>query len=1759
MNSRIRTVIKSMLVGVGIITLILVAIAVSLHMPPVLEDLGKLAEDAASSALDGKLEIEGMEGSPFGTLRAQRLVLVGPNGERVASARSVEVSANFAALLSREVSVDIYAEGLVVYLERREDGTINLTDLFKQEEDPPSDAPSPVALDISVHADDGVVLWRDRTAPPEDDPLAELEADYEVESLAEASKLVPTPDNIARVAPHSAALREIVLDLRVEMDRDKTTRVGIGRLAGRATAPGYTKSRALSIDDLRLLIEDERTLGSLAAADLEEWIHIRDVRGFTSAADPNDFALQTSTVTVMDDLARRLAPEIGLRSGVEASMWAAGAGESTLVELRATPTSAGGTLQIAGRLSNWLSFGAKTQYDLAVLLEDFEGPKFAAALAPFQRGSLYASIEGSGIDPMTLTAEARIGARDLTIDEYRVSAAYFEIRADDGTFRLRDTAIATPYASAALRGELERSGAFDVALRAESTDAVARVAQRLFGRKVSTRADIELDASGTVDLDAKEPLDILRRLDARARWDVNDFTMEDVRVTDSRGRLSVGVVPTDGARRVSWNVDAGASGVRAGSKTLGSATLDTEGSTRVTSSVDTRRILGALRTTVDFDAQGLTWEGGLVRDAHVLARVGPSNGRLDYEITASVDKVAMGGLKAQAAAATLRGDVKLGPELAWPGAVSALSARGDVSATGVRSGGESAGQITAKIDVSGPISDLGGNVSASATDLNLGKYSFTTLGADVRFTGDRYFEIDAAGRQKDAKPEDIELWLKGRYTRDLTDYTILEFRLKTVGAAWEMDGDIRIDTDRGVFEFEDVTLTRDGQRIEIDGQYRKDRDQDLSVELENVQLGELAEQFGLQAIEPLAGSVSGTATVTGTHAEPDANFRLLFEGLMWEGYGPFKVLIEGSYDEQRLRLANLVVEGYDAKLLEASASIGVDIDAGGGFDLLRNRDVEAQLSVPDVPIRNLSPVAPPIDAYDVRGTVSANLDVRGTLESPVVTGNLGAAEVTSSGSADGTEYEFGPASLAVDLGYLPLHSPSSGLRARAKLAFQDEPPLEASLRIQAPFANWIAESLDGGTVEWAERLERAPIHFAITADEFDLRNLRIGPLQRADVEGLLTVDVQGDGTIYSPRAEVSVDLDDFGWERYRDVYVDVLADVNRDRADFERISLEWDADEILRASGTLPAPFGVVFGDQKLESLPLDFDVQLLPLPLKKFSAVDYTFAALKGQVAGFARLGGTISAPRVGGRFSAVDFEFANKTRGTLAVEFGVADNRANVDLLVCHGPTPVLVGEASAPVQLDLVKWVESEEPVEMFLDGEVVARLKGNNVHLAGLVPRKILDETISGVQGLMDVDLALTGTMEAPVLAGQLQIKNGEMFLSEYARGFRDIQVDLAVSQNGLVQVKRLHVGDVRGYAQAEGTLQLEGLLPGEIDLQAELESFGTGGFSELPAFVTADVDFRGDLSGEFADARARISKLEVVIPETEAADLHATELDEDIVVVRDGPSRSVFEFGPAGDAVQEAETYARLTAVIEPDSWIRHPFAEVEIQGRVDVELRGTGALLGGEIQTVRGSAEVFGRRFVIEEGIVTFTGADPPNPRLQIRAIYEYDPNVAAALPAASSGEPHAIVLVTGRADDPRIRFASDPDMPESDVLYTLITNRAPSQADVGQGGAGNVAAGAASGLAANFLQERLSDVVPVEFDVFRLEAGDEGFADPTLEVGKYIFEDVFFSIEYKVGAEVNENTSEINIEYRFSPRWLLEFEAGNRGTGEANIFWDVY
>jgi len=165
----------------------------------------------------------------------------------------------------------------------------------------------------------------------------------------------------------------------------------------------------------------------------------------------------------------------------------------------------------------------------------------------------------------------------------------------------------------------------------------------------------------------------------------------------------------------------------------------------------------------------------------------------------------------------------------------------------------------------------------------------------------------------------------------------------------------------------------------------------------------------------------------------------------------------------------------------------------------------------------------------------------------------------------------------------------------------------------------------------------------------------------------------------------------------------------------------------------------------------------------------------------------------------------------------------------------------------------------------------------------------------------------------------------------------------------------------------------------------------------------------------------------------------------------------------------------------------------------------------GDIKYRRGFLDFLDRRFTVREGLIAFTGANPPIPEV--------------TLDAAAEGEGIlAVVKVTGRADDPKLELTSEPPLPQDEVLAQLLFKRDMASLTPAQGlrlaSAVATLQGGGTDVMGKFRQGLGLDT---------LDVGGTTADDANLRAGKYLSDKVY--LEVQQGLQAGSGTARVEVE----------------------------
>lgn len=363
-----------------------------------------------------------------------------------------------------------------------------------------------------------------------------------------------------------------------------------------------------------------------------------------------------------------------------------------------------------------------------------------------------------------------------------------------------------------------------------------------------------------------------------------------------------------------------------------------------------------------------------------------------------------------------------------------------------------------------------------------------------------------------------------------------------------------------------------------------------------------------------------------------------------------------------------------------------------------------------------------------------------------------------------------------------------------------------------------------------------------------------------------------------------------------------------------------------------------------------------------------------------------------------------------------------------------------ATINLELPLLRRAGSFVP-ELAASGAISGQLRVDNLdagHLSALLP--LAEES---AKGLLTADVNLGGDMAQPWVQGSLVITGGSF--SDLRVGTRLTNLDAKlVAARGEPVAVQLTAND-----GGSGTINLSGrVLP-------PVARPGTPGHvtGELTVALNDAELIREDLiHGALSGA------LKVNLPASGPA-LISGRLRSDTVRIDLGaaippsiPTIKVRYVGwPSGPATRRRPRPARASAP-EILSTARLDIG-VDIPNRLYVAGRGLNSEWGGHLaiagtigrpafrgrlQLINGSADVIGKSFTLQSGVVDISNALPGNANVNVTAQH-------------ASSTLTVTLSITGPATDPKISWSSVPALPKSEILSNLLFGSGTPQLSLGQ------------------------------------------------------------------------------------------------------------
>lgn len=730
------------------------------------------------------------------------------------------------------------------------------------------------------------------------------------------------------------------------------------------------------------------------------------------------------------------------------------------------------------------------------------------------------------------------------------------------------------------------------------------------------------------------------------------------------------------------------------------------------------------------------------------------------------------------------------------------------------------------------------------------------------------------------------------------------------------------------------------------------------------------------------------------------------------------------------------------------------------------------------------------------------------------------------------DYRMGEDSLAVELTTFDL---TSSLR---------------TLSLQKPFhLVWSNSTLQTDTLHISSKdgssfMELAVPHADslhqkgfLRAQKLNLKALQDAVLDKAYLDGVLMGEVHADRTDTSLVASGNLLMSKI---QYEDTVLDTLllqADIDNKR--LKGLMELYQGGEII-AEGDLDIPFRAEdpeLLEERFFKQPVSGKLVLHAVKLDRFGSLleQAGYENTEGILQFEGSLEGEAGEPKLGATLNLREALLSGVPIDSLvaSVEYQHTQSNLNLNATLTSLKQKALQVDARMPLDVDLRSW-------EVGLPGpedRVSAAIQTNQFNLKAL--NDFLNrDMVRNLQGRVNGKVEIEGPRNDLQTAGEFSLQKGAVRVVPV-----NIRLDNMVStvrfKPDEIELTNFRMKSGSGNLNAKGTLALNELVPGNMNLKINAQNFKIANTDEYNGIIDLNVDVGGSVSKPKLSGTLDVINGFVELDNFGEKSVEEVSLD---TIQTQEPDISLYDsLSLDMDVGFNRRFFVRNQRYLE---------MELELDGQIDL-LKDPDAELQmfGNLNAVDGFAEPLGKRFELEEGSLAFSGP-VDNPQINIRTLYE---------PPQTEQEIQIWYVIEGTVEDPQFKYESNPPMDLAGIIsYTLFGQPFyklnPAEQSVARTSSNNTAAD----FAMDVLMDRVESLATqhLGIDVVRIENTRVGGETGTsISTGWYINPKVFFAIQNVIAGSTP--TTGFFLEYYLKENLRLILSQGIDNRQGVDMQWE--
>ncbi|PAU94420.1 hypothetical protein CK503_06360 [Aliifodinibius salipaludis] len=496
----------------------------------------------------------------------------------------------------------------------------------------------------------------------------------------------------------------------------------------------------------------------------------------------------------------------------------------------------------------------------------------------------------------------------------------------------------------------------------------------------------------------------------------------------------------------------------------------------------------------------------------------------------------------------------------------------------------------------------------------------------------------------------------------------------------------------------------------------------------------------------------------------------------------------------------------------------------------------------------------------------------------------------------------------------------------------------------------------------------------------------------------------------------------------------LLSEIYFEGADFDSLSLTADIaeermkgtltlndedDELINGYADLPFKLGdpETFDDTFFEE-SVSGDLRMRDISIERFQSLlgGMKDTETNGLLSFWGTLGGTAGDPEFDADVTLKDAVLSGVAIDsiTAGANYQHIDEELSLDASVMSLKQRVAQISARFPLFIDM-KTLQVDLPQQK---DHIAVDIETNEFNLRAL--NDFIDPLLlREVRGRLDGTVQVKGAMEDLKTDGNLELKGGRFRLVPAGITVDNVATTVNFAPNE-IRISKLSAQSGGGNIRADGTIALEELIPGEMDIKVNAQNFRVANTSEYNAVIDLNARTQGTVTSPRVSGSLDFLTGFIKLDNFGEKSVESVQLDSE--------DQGTSSFSIYDSLALDMDVGFNRRFFIQNKRYLE---MELELDGVLDlVKKSGSDLELFGDMSAPNGYARPFGKRFNLEEGVVTFSG-NPENPGLQIRTKYE---------PPQTQEDIVIWYIIEGTVEDPKFRYESQPPMElENIISYTLF------------------------------------------------------------------------------------------------------------------------